>query len=284
MRIFITFIALTLVTESCTSRQDTAREIVTQWVDKEIILPYDRFTIGGESVDIDRDLYTYKIVNYIDSAGCTRCRMKLDLWNMFMSRLDADDADVTLLSVIHSDNSDDLRFAIESSGFNYPVAIDPTDEFGNTNNPPDDQLLHTFLLDDNDHIIAIGNPVLNPHIGRLYRSIILGDNIAREPADMPITADMPSRNIGITHPGDTVSVPFYLTNKSDKTVVIDTLVSSCDCTTGNSKHSYIAPSCIETLNVRIVSDSITGPFQRQIQIYYQGYPAPTTIQVTGFNI
>ena len=277
-------IVIPLLAASCTSREDSAREVVTRWVDKEIILPYDRFTVGGESVDIDRDLYTYKIVNYIDSAGCTRCRMKLDLWNMFMSRLDADDADVTLLSVIHSDNSDDLRFAIENSGFNYPVAIDPTDEFGKANNPPDDQLLHTFLLDGNDHIIAIGNPVLNPHIGRLYRSVILGDSIYEKSDSMPVTADMPSRNIGITHPGDTVSVPFYLTNNSDKTIAVDTLVSSCDCTTGCFEHSSISPSCIETLTIYIVSDSINGPFQRQVQIYYKGFPTPTTIQVTGFNI
>lgn len=268
---------------SCNSRHDAAREVVTRWVDKEIILPYDRFTVGSETIDIDRDMYSYKIVNYIDSAGCTRCRMKLDLWNMFMSRLDADDADVTLLSIINSDNSDDIRFAIESSGFNYPVAIDPTDEFGNTNNPPEDQLLHTFLLDSNDHIVAIGNPVLNPHIGRLYRSVILGDSIAGEPAGMPVTADMPSRNIGITHPGDTVSVSFYLTNITDKTVAADTIVSSCDCTTGSLKHSSIPPSCIETLTVCIISDSITGPFQRQIHIYYNEYPVPTTIQVTGIN-
>ena len=275
-------IVIPLLAASCTSREDSAREVVTKWVDKEIILPYDRFTVGGESVDINRDLYTYKIVNYIDSAGCTRCRMKLDLWNMFMSRLDADDADVTLLSVIHSDNSDDLRFASESSGFNYPVAIDPTDEFGKANNPPDDQLLHTFLLDGNDHIIAIGNPVLNPHIGRLYRSVILGDSIYEKSDSMPVTADMPSRNIGITHPGDTVFTTFYLTNNTDSIITIEAIATSCDCTVATVIKETIDPGSTQ-LNIMIIPDSIKGYFARDIQVFYKNHSIPSTVRITGFN-
>ncbi len=278
-------IVLSLLAVSCTSRENNAREAVTRWVGKEITVPYRRLTVGDESVLLNRYTYSYKIVNYIDSAGCTRCRMKLDLWNAFMSQLDAADADVTLLSIIHSRDNADIRFAIRSSFFNYPVYIDSVNEFGRINNPPCDPMLHTFLLDSEDRIIAIGNPVTNPRVGDLYRSIILGgENIDESRSgDLPVKADMLSRNIGVTHPGQAVTIPYYLTNLSDEEIISDTIVTSCDCTTATLSQPVISSASIATLRVTMTPDSIIGPFQRHVQIYYKGYLTPTTVMLTGYN-
>jgi len=209
--------------------------------------------------------------------------MKLDLWNMFMSRLDVLDADVTLLTIVHSNDNDEIRFILESSSFNYPVFVDSLNTFGQQNNPPNDQLFQTFLLDTDDRVIALGNPVLNQQIEKLYRSIILGNNYIGTDTTTAITVDMPSRNIGVTHNGETVTTSFYLTNQTGNSVTVDTIVTSCDCTKASIKQPEIAPGTIASLQVTMSADSIPGIFQRQIQVYYRGIATPTIVQITGIN-
>lgn len=68
------------MTSSCSNRDEKA--IVSEWIDKEITIPEQlSFEVLGERIYDGILSSDYKIINYIDSEGCTSRRMKLPFWN-----------------------------------------------------------------------------------------------------------------------------------------------------------------------------------------------------------
>ena len=70
-----------------------------------------------------------------------------------------------------------MSYILKRDGFGYPVCIDQSDTFNKLNHFLDEMAFQTFLLDRNNRIIALGNPVLNPNIKKLYWNIIQGKDI-----------------------------------------------------------------------------------------------------------
>ena len=56
--------------------------------------------------------------------------------------------------------------------FDYPVIFDPDDQFRKKNNLNENNIFHTMLVDANNKVIIIGNPVNNVKMQNLYREII----------------------------------------------------------------------------------------------------------------
>ena len=75
------------------SCQETERErftrMVNEWMGKEIRFPeHSVFTVQGkDTVDFAFRDADYKVVSYIDSIGCTDCKLKLDRWKEFMEEV-----------------------------------------------------------------------------------------------------------------------------------------------------------------------------------------------------
>ena len=89
----------------------------------------------------------------------------------------------------------------------HPVAVDRNNTFGLLNNLPKKVEYHTFLLDSDNRVLAIGNPVLNPKIKELYKRIILNDenNVVQ-------FEKIESRALGVLHCNDTISTIFTIPN------------------------------------------------------------------------
>ena len=61
--------------------------------------------------------------------------------------------------------------------FKYPVCIDEEDSLNKLNSFPSDMAFQTFLLDKDNKVKAIGNPVHNPKINRKHKDITDGKEI-----------------------------------------------------------------------------------------------------------
>ena len=68
-----------------------------------------------------------------------------------------------------------IIYFLESENFNYPVCIDPENHLKILETFPHDIRFQTFLLDKDNKIIAIGNPIINSSINDLFVSIIKSD-------------------------------------------------------------------------------------------------------------
>lgn len=62
---------------------------------------------------------------------------------------------------------------IANTNFDYPILIDTLGEFERLNpHLPKNQALHTFLLDENNRVILVGNPLRNKKIKEMFYKIV----------------------------------------------------------------------------------------------------------------
>ena len=66
-----------------------------------------------------------------------------------------------------------VSIALKVNQLDYPVFIDQYATFVHQNpNLPKNQQLHSFLLDKNNRVVLVGNPLYNPALWALYKRTI----------------------------------------------------------------------------------------------------------------
>ena len=280
--IYLSILILTIIVTSC-AQNDKARvmEHVGQWFGRHLHLPTHIIdALTGDTISMSDSEFT--ILTYIDSLGCTRCKMKLHRWNEFLGSLDSiTESDVVALMVIHTSDSRGIRYQLKIDGYEYPSYIDSTDIINKHNAFPSELMLQTFLLDSSHHVIAVGNPVYNNRIANLYRDIISGGKIVTQAGSIGIMVNVRSLDIGDIHLGETANHNFVLKNVSGDTVNIRKMISSCDCTVAEVENTLIVPGDSATIYVSFKEDSITGRFNRTVHVFYDQFTNPTKLEITG---
>ncbi|MDR1373255.1 MAG: hypothetical protein LBJ17_09125 [Dysgonamonadaceae bacterium] len=152
---------------------------MAEWTGKEIKFP-DNFECNLQGSDTVSSLCAelldseYKILLYIDSTGCTSCKLRLFEWRQLMQEADRlFPYKVKFLFFFHPQNIAELNYFLLRDRMDYPVFIDKNDTIYKLNKFPSEEQFQCFLLDKNNMVLAIGNPVLNPKIWKLYKDIII---------------------------------------------------------------------------------------------------------------
>ncbi len=176
---------LFIVFASCKNNGNEASviKIVKEWYGKEVVFPSNTvFTIfGQDTVDFSFQKADYKVVIYVDSIGCLSCKLQLDKWKDVIHRIDSvSDVRVPFVFVFSPEKLRDVMYATKSGGFDYPILLDLKGEFNALNHFPDNFNFQTMLLDRDNKVLAIGNPVQNPKILDLYQSVITGQDTESE--------------------------------------------------------------------------------------------------------
>ncbi len=109
---------------------------------------------------------------YVDSSGCTPCKMNLYQWKQVMSEYKNYFDSLAFVFIIHSENPKKIDIICEQNQFDYPVFYDRFGKMGKLNDLPHDVALQTFLLDEENKIKLIGNPLLYPKLMDLYTDVI----------------------------------------------------------------------------------------------------------------
>ena len=159
------------------SEKDKIARLVEEWEGKEILFPaHSFFTIQGkDTVDFSLADADYKVVTYIDSVGCTSCKLQLLRWKLFMQEVDSTlNRPVPFVFYFHPKDMKELRYITRRDAFVYPVCFDEKDDFNRLNHFPDEMTFQTFLLDKDNRVAAIGNPVHNPKVKELYLKVLTG--------------------------------------------------------------------------------------------------------------
>ncbi|MCQ2973338.1 MAG: hypothetical protein MJ211_00850 [Bacteroidales bacterium] len=168
----ISFVFILCLLFSCNNKQNYIN-LVNEWSNKTIKLPNLIFTkLGTDTIEYNSN-NELKILFYIDSTGCTNCKMRLTDWNNFFSYIDAKTNNrCAKLFIINPKNKKneirEIHTNLRMAYFEHPVVIDQKNEIFNLNSFPPEEYLHCFLLDSSNRVILIGNPVQNPKIKDLY--------------------------------------------------------------------------------------------------------------------
>ena len=141
-----------ILISSCKDRDKNAiSEQLNDLYGKKIeFVHQDRYVINGRDTVIAEDKNTcFKIVVFADSLGCQPCNLRL-------GELGLKVREIKYINAHH--NIPD-----------FPFVYDPTGLFLTVNDLPDDNRFHSFLLDRNNKILLVGNPLGNDNLWELYK-------------------------------------------------------------------------------------------------------------------
>jgi hypothetical protein len=174
------------------SCKENKQKIATQkkviaWINKQILFPnnYHLF-LGKDTMPVlqAKELFNsdYKILLYVDSTGCTSCKLNLYGWQQLIQEAESIFANkVKFLFFFQLKGNkkaiQELQFLMQTEKLNYPVLIDYEYQLNQLNKFYTQVEFQCFLLDKNNKVIAIGNPTLNPEIWELYKRQIRGEKI-----------------------------------------------------------------------------------------------------------
>ena len=165
-------LALTLIYTSCTDRKRThIEQTVKNWQERKIHLPENATFVryGTDTINYDFSEAEYKILVYMDSAGCSGCQLKPDKWKAFMNKVDSvATVPVAYLFYISRKNIEDLTFLLRNNHCGFPICFNREKQLDSLNHFPPELMFRTFLLDRNNQVKIIGNPIHNVKIQELY--------------------------------------------------------------------------------------------------------------------
>lgn len=218
----------------------------------------------------------FKLVAYIDSAKCMECNLALDEWSVKIREMRKVNEEVSFLFIINSNNYSVIKSLLNKHRFDYPVFIDTTNSFYNLNSLNKDSKFQFFLLDRDNKIILVGNPIRNNSIWMLYKKE-LGRANNTQP-EMSLSSTM--LDLGEF----SYKVPqfrsFFLRNIGKKTLVIDSTLTSCDCTTVSYDEETVQPGQKLELKVCYKAEQ-RGYFERMITVYCNVKESPIILYVSG---
>ena len=177
--IFIITAILAVCFSSCkkNKQKEDAVKIVSEWKGKEIKFPQELSctSLGKDTTCVDLYSDNYKILLYVDSLGCTSCRLKLAEWKKIINESDSvfpNQPEFIFFFQPKQKDERELQQILRSNGFPYPVFIDKENEINKLNKFPSKPEYQCFLLDKNNKVVIVGDPSLNKGIWDLFKRII----------------------------------------------------------------------------------------------------------------
>lgn len=283
----LTLLLVLALLASCkqTSNADKVAQVVQAWQGREVLFPENPvFTIyGQDTVDYHFRNADYKVVSYVDSVGCLSCKLQLDRWKDIIHRIDSvADVRVPFVFFFTPEKQRDVVYATKSGGFDHPIVLDMDNEFNVLNHFPADFNFQTMLLDKDNKVVAIGNPVQSPKILDLFQSVILGLD---EDSKLPVTLttasiDQSAINFGQMSLGEKQESIVRLINTGSKPLVVQDVVVSCSCTKVNYSKAPIMPGQTGEIVVSYDPDK-KGGFHKTVTLYCNAEQSPLRISISG---
>lgn len=284
MRSLCLLIVLAIFSSCKESEKDKIARLVEEWEGKEIFFPaHSIFTIQGkDTVNISLADANYKVVTYIDSVGCTSCKLQLPRWKQFMQEVDSTmNNNIPFAFYFHPKDMKELRYITRRDAFTYPVCFDEKDDFNALNHFPSEMTFQTFLLDKDNKVVAIGNPVHNPKVKELYLRVLTGDKSQK--AKTPITKvslEATSIDFGSFPQQEKQERKFTLVNTGEDLLVIYDVISSCDCTKVNYSKEGIRPGEKTELTITYEAEKAEH-FSKTVTVYCNANNSPLRLKITG---
>ena len=286
MKYFVIMI-LSLSVLSCMDvRQNELENLLEKWINREVKFPATSiFTVQGKDTVGFYVGGEYKIVTYVDTIGCTSCKLQLSDWKKFMNVVDSIKGDsVKFLYYFAPKKNREVYSVLRTEKFVYPVCIDEKDSLNILNQFPSKMEYQTFLLDRDNKIIAIGNPIHNSKVKDLYLKIIRGEELTQMNEDTGLVTEVgiDSTFLSLGNFGweKEQKVVFTLKNTGDNTLVIDAVATSCGCTKVEYDKEPVCPGGSVDLHVSYKAEH-PEHFNKTITVYCNAKVSPLLLKIMG---
>ena len=111
----------------------------------------------------------YKLLVFRDSLVCTPCYIKsLDEWKEFMSAIKPNRLDLVFVLSPKHDEYISVKSVLHGHKYEWTVYIDKSNSFWKSNPQiPEDEIYHCMLLDKQNKVVVIGNPMKNEKVSKM---------------------------------------------------------------------------------------------------------------------
>jgi hypothetical protein len=246
--------------------------IVKEWTGKQIQFP-DDFQCNIWGKDTVSTLCAgltdaeYKILLYVDSVGCSSCRLKLFQWQQLIEESDSlFEGKLSFLLFFQPKNEKEMIFLFQRDRFDYPVFIDRNKTINRLNHFPEKPEYQCFLLDKNNKVRMIGNPALNPKIWELYKQTISGQAQTDEIPITSVSVEQTEIEISDLQVEKKSRGVFKLKNTGNQALIIVRVDASCGCTVPSWEKKPIEPGEETEIKVEIQPEE-SGFFHKTIRVY-----------------
>lgn len=259
---------LTIFLSAC---QDKQKEIITllvkEWQGKQILFPenmvFTRF--ASDTTNFVIPTSDYKVLVFVDSIGCTSCKLQLSRWKEFIRYTDSiSQKNIPFLFFFQFDDQWEIHSLLIRENFDKPICLDRSDSLNQLNHFPKDIRFQIFLLDKNNKVVVIGNPVHNPNVKELYL-----EEISRKQPVAPIQTTVKVEKESLlleTIPlGKSKDTLFTLVNTGDQPLVIIDVTTTCGCAQTLFDKHPVQPG--ESLHIKVgVTPENKGLFDETITV------------------
>ena len=259
---------LTIFLSAC---QDKQKEIITllvkEWQGKQILFPenmvFTRF--ASDTTNFVIPTSDYKVLVFVDSIGCTSCKLQLSRWKEFIRYTDSiSQKNIPFLFFFQFDDQWEIHSLLIRENFDKPICLDRSDSLNQLNHFPKDIRFQVFLLDKNNKVVVIGNPVHNPNVKELYL-----EEISRKQPVAPIQTTVKVEKESLlleTIPlGKSKDTLFTLVNTGDQPLVIIDVTTTCGCAQTLFDKHPVQPG--ESLHIKVgVTPENKGLFDEPITV------------------
>lgn len=264
--------------------KDLIIKLVNEWEGKEILIPSQTLFIsyGDSLIPKDRSHKDYTVITYVDSIGCISCKLQLNKWKEFMYELDSiAKNNISYLFIFHPKKRDnkELIDLLKRTHFIYPVCIDESDSINKLNHFPSDIMFQTFLVNNDNKVIAIGNPIHNPKIKELYKNIISGNDVFDEEQETTVIFDN-YLDMGTFDWKKEQMTESVLQNSGRNLLVVEGVSTSCGCITVEFSKEPVQPGENLTLIVKYKAEN-SGYFNKTVAVYCNTKDSPIQLKIVG---
>ena len=246
-------------------------QLVNEWQGKQIVFPDNLISTRylTDTTDFRIPQSEYKVLVYVDSIGCTSCKLQLHKWKELIEYTDSvAKEEVPFLFFFHSKDYKEIRYLLKRDGFDRPVCIDMDDRLNKLNKFPADMTFQTFLLDKNNKVAALGNPVHNTAVKDLYLKQITGkESPTKNMLKTTAEATQTEIDFGTFNKSEIKQANIEIKNTGDNPLVIVDVSTTCGCTAATYDKRPAKPG--ESLRVGIkITPKDTGFFDEVVTIKY----------------
>ena len=246
-------------------------ELVNEWQGKQIVFPensiFTRYLTDTTDYQIPQS--EYKVLIYVDSIGCTSCKLQLHKWKELIEYTDSVTQNkVPFLFFFHPKDAKERRYLLKRDGFDRPICIDLDDRLNKLNKFPADMTFQTFLLDQNNKVAILGNPVHNTAVKELYLKQITGkDSPNKNIPKTTVEIAQTEIDFGTFDKSETKETTIEVKNTGESPLVIVDVNTTCGCTAATYDKRPAKPG--ESLRVGIkMTPKDTGFFNEVVTIKY----------------
>ena len=174
----ISLLFLSTLLYSCSNDGKIKKEIEEMYKHK-IVLPIESMAKIDHSEYIMDDVTEqpkahYKFVLYSDSTECSSCQLRtIYQWNDYYYLEEAGKVNFFIILAPKARQDDGKISPSQIPDIGHILYVDTCNAFLHANpHIPSNPLFHSFLLDENDSVILVGNPVKNKKIEELFFKIL----------------------------------------------------------------------------------------------------------------